>query len=142
VSEARWFTFAAGGRSWAVPEDAVWTLSQIVPIRPLPGAQPWCAGWILLREHLVPVFGAGPFSEGTEDSVLVVLGIGGSLLALPCSSADIAGARLGACELQEGPLPLSGALEGGAAAGAAVIDVARLYRGLGLPIESGPEDRG
>jgi len=142
VVEVRWFTLTAGGGRWAIPQDAVWLLSGPVAVNPLPGARPWCIGWILLRDQLVPVFGGGPFAGLREPRVFLALRKGGALLALPSESADLVGGDLGAVGPEECPLPVAGAVDCGSGPPALVLDVERLYRGLGLPIESTAEDRG
>jgi len=142
VGEARWFWLSLDGVLWAVPQEAVWLLTGSVPIHPLPGARPWCEGWALLRDQVVPIFGGGPFAGRTHPPVLLALRRGGSLLALPADRVDRVTGTLRAGAGEESSLPVMGTLEGGGAPGAPVLDVDRLYRELGLPIESLTEDRG
>ena len=134
MDERGFVVFDAGALRLAVPEAAVVTVRDWSAPHPLPEGAEWLWGLLPGEGGVVPVLREEIFGGPREPpEVLIVVERGGRLLALPAR-----GPRLCRSRMETAPAEAAPWCEGVVAADPEIrcIDLARLYRGLGIGIES------
>lgn len=120
----------------AVRDEQVWRVEHALLLRALPRANAWCAGWVWVQGHAVPVYLWGESLEPGENA-LVVVSHRDHLLGLPCSAVSLLAGRREKGEAVVQGLPCSGrwvAEEGGEVP---EVDLDRLFQALGIAERSG-----
>jgi len=132
--EQQWMIARAGDKRLALSLEETWAVLDSPAVRPLPGARPWCAGWVAFQDHVVPVLGGGGYSRLGRPEVLLVVERQGALLGIPCQHATLCKGFLSDNSGEEGEagLPFAGAVEAPGTEAAWRMDLERLYSVLGI----------
>ncbi len=133
MDERRFVVFDAGVLRLAVPEAAVVAVRDWSPPHPLPQGADWLLGLLPGEGGVVPVLREETFGgPNGPPEVLIVMERSGRVLALPAR-----GPRLCRASVEMAPPEAAPWCEGVVASDPEIrcIDLARLYRGLGIGIE-------